>query len=130
MRSGSTSPMYKTYSYDMGDNWSKPIPFTPNGVNPRLMLLNNGILVLASGRPGVQIRFSFDGRGCEWSEPIDMIPFMQQNGTYIRDVSCGYVSMMEADQDSFYMVYSDFTTKNAKNQKRKSIWFRKVIIKM
>ena len=128
MRTGNTSPMYKTYSYDRGRSWSIPVPFTPNGVKPNLMLLKNGVLVLISGRPGVQLRFSFDGTGKKWSEPIDMIPFMNSDGTYTRDVSCGYASFVDDSDNSFYLVYSDFTTKNAKGEIRKSIMCRKVTV--
>ena len=129
MRSGSASPMYKSFSYDNGNTWSTPQPFTPNGVKPRVLLLKNGILVLASGRPGIQLRFSFDGSGNDWTDPIDMIPFVKDGDKFIRDISCGYASIIEADDNSFYLVYSDFTTKNENGDTRKSIWFRKVSVK-
>lgn len=129
MRSGTTSPMYKTFSADLGKTWSVPEPFTPNGVMPRLLLLKNGVLVLASGRPGVQLRFSFDGTGKMWSDPIDMIPFMNTDGTYNCNVSCGYASIIEDGENSFYIVYSDFTTRNFLGQRRKSIWCRRVSVK-
>lgn len=129
MRTGSKSPMYKTFSYDKGKTWTTPQPFTSNGVKPNLMLLKNGVLVLASGRPGVQIRFSLDGTGNEWTEPIDMVPFMNNSFFDSQDVSCGYVSIIETDDDSFLMVYSDFTTKNNEGETRKSIWCRKVRIR-
>ena len=45
----------------------------PNGVLPRLLRLNNGMLVLSSGRPGVQLRFSVSGLGDDWSEPVDLL---------------------------------------------------------
>ena len=128
MRTGSATPMYKTFSYDMGKTWTCPVPFTPNGVKPRLLLLNNGVLVLASGRPGVQLRFSIDGRGEKWTIPIDMIPLQKVNNVFVRDVSCGYASIIPEGKDSFYLVYSDFTTKNSAGEVRKSIWFRKVTI--
>ena len=129
MRSGSSSPMYKTFSYDKGKTWTVPKPFTPNGVKPVLKLLSNGVLVLASGRPGVQLRFSIDGSGKEWTKAIDMVPFMHSDGSFMQDVSCGYVSIIETGKNSFFMVYSDFTTKNEKGEIRKSIFGRKVIIK-
>lgn len=129
MRTGSSSPMYRSFSHDNGKTWTFPEAITPNGVFPHLMLLRNGVLVLVSGRPGIQIRFSFDGTGREWTEPIDMIPFMNDDGTYTRDVSCGYASVLEADDNSFYIVYSNFTTKNEAGEQRKSIWFRKVTVK-
>ena len=39
MRSGSFAPMFKSLSMDMGNNWSTPKAFTPNGVMPGLLLL-------------------------------------------------------------------------------------------
>ena len=129
MRTGSTSPMYQSYSKDQGKTWSKPEPMAANGVRPAFLRLGNGVLVLASGRPGVQLRFSLDGTGKKWTDPIDMIPFINKDGTYTRDVSCGYVSMIETGKDSFYIVYSDFTTKNKAGEIRKSIWGRKIVIR-
>ena len=128
MRSGSKSPMYRTFSYDQGKTWSDPLPFTPNGVKPKLLQLENDVLVLVSGRPGVQIRFSLDGTGNNWTEPIDMMPFMKSDGTPDFWLTCGYASIIEAGKDSFYVVYSDFTTKNSAGEKRKSIWCRKIQI--
>lgn len=129
MRTGSSSPMYKSFSYDKGKTWTKPVPFTPNGEKPQLMLLKNGVLVLSSGYPGVQLRFSFDGKGNEWSDPIDMIPFMNIDATETHGVTCGYTSLLESGRDSFYIVYSDFTTRNESGEARKSIWFREITVK-
>ena len=129
MRSGTISPMYKTFSYDKGETWTTPKPFTPNGVKPHLFLLDNGILVLVSGRPGIQIRFDFEGSGKTWSDPIDMISFINKDGSYNRDVSCGYASILVDGRDSFYIVYSDFSTKNSHGEIRKSIICRRVTVK-
>lgn len=129
MRTGSTSPLYRSFSTDRGKTWTTPESFTPNGVMPSLMLLKNGILVLTSGRPGVQLRFSLDGIGREWTEPIDMISFMNTDGSYTRDVSCGYVSILETGRNSFIIVYSNFTTINKAGERRKSIWCRNVVVK-
>lgn len=130
IRTGSSSPMYKTISKDKGHTWSKPEPFTPNGVKPRLLYLKNGVLVLASGRPGLQLRFSLDGTGQDWTDPIDMIPFIKEDGTFdVWDVTCGYAGLLDVDKNSFYIVYSDFTTKNDAGEVRKSIWFRKIKVK-
>ena len=129
MRTGSSSPMYQSISMDKGRTWITPEPIAPNGVLPRLLLLNNGALVLVSGRPGIQIRCSFDGSGESWSAPIDLVPYMNEDGSYTRDVSCGYASVIEAGDNSFYIVYSDFTKTNSEGELRKSIWFRKVTVK-
>ncbi len=128
MRSGATSPLYRSYSNDKGITWSTPRPFTPNGVKPQLLQLACGVLVLSSGRPGVQLLFNFDKRGILWTESIDMIPFMNADGTYSRDVSCGYTSMIEDGIDSFMLVYSDFTKIDSKGRSRKSILCRKITV--
>lgn len=128
MRSGSMLPMYKAYSYDGGKRWTVPKPFTPNGVLPRLFLLKNGVLVLISGRPGMQVRFSLDGTGNNWTDPIDMIPYMESPNTIKQNVSCGYGSYVVDGDNSFYIVYSDFTTKDHLGRHRKSIWCRKITV--
>ena len=131
MRTGGASPMYMSLSKDKGCTWSIPIPFTPNGVMPLLMTLDNGVVVLVSGRPGIQVRFNFDGKGEKWTDPIDMLPFMEDykktkdNGA----ATCGYASLLKADDDSFYMVYSDFKAKNELEEERKAILFRKITIR-
>lgn len=129
MRSGSYSPLYKTFSTDKGKTWSTPIPFTPNGVNPKVMLLRNGILVLVSGRPGVQLRFSIDGKGAVWTSPIEMLPIseaIKKNDAF--GSSCGYANIIAANDSSFYVVYSDFMSKNSEGKNRKAIMVRKVDI--
>lgn len=130
IRSGETSPMYQTFSHDRGATWSSPQPFTPNGVKPKLLKLKNGVLVLVSGRPGVQVRFCLDGSGRKWIDPIDMIPFMKKNGKYETYVSCGYASILETGDDSFLLVYSNFMTKNNDGERRKSIWCRKITVRI
>lgn len=127
MRTGGLSPLYVSYSHDLGINWSIPAPMTPNGVYPHLLSLGNGALVLSSGRPGAQLRFSIDGKGTKWTEPIEMMPIFDENGQlYSEDVTCGYTQLLKADENSFFIVYSDFKTQNNKGEYRKSIMFRKV----
>lgn len=127
LRSGYNTPMYKTYSYDGGRNWTEPEAFTPNGVRPQLLQLYNGIMIMVSGRPGVQLRFCINADGVNWTEPIEMFPFMDENGNYdMWGVSCGYSRLLSVDKNTFYMVYSDFGTQNTEGELRKSIMFRKV----
>lgn len=128
MRTGSASPMYKSFSMDGGVHWSKPQPFTPNGVRPQMLILENGTLVLASGRPGMQIRFNLDGDGQTWTEPIEMMPYMKDDGTFVQDVSCGYPSLLKVNETTFFMVYSDFFPDGIDGDEIKAIMFRKVEI--
>lgn len=128
MRSGSPSPLYQAFSDDRGKTWTKPQPITPNGVKPQLLKLQNGILVLAAGRPGIQIRFSLDGTGEKWTDPIDLMHFTKEDGSYDIDVSCGYPCLLSVDDNTFYIVYSNFRKHDRKGNVRKAIMFRKVQI--
>lgn len=129
MRTGGSSPMYKSMSNDNGITWSQPNPFTPNGVMPQLLKLDNGIIVLASGRPGLQIRFSIAGSGNDWTEPIEMMSFKNDDDSIDWLASCGYPFILKSGKNSFYLVYSDFREKNVKGEERKAIKFRKITIR-
>ena len=84
---------------------------------------------MASGRPGLQLRFCIDGDGVNWTEPIEMLPFLDEKNNYdVWGISCGYSGLLLVDNNTFCMVYSDFTTHNAKGKLRKSIVFRKVSV--
>jgi hypothetical protein len=116
------SPMYITRSADEGNTWSRPEPFTAAGVLPRLLQLQNGVIVLASGRPGVQLRFSVDGKGERWTEPFEMLPF----GNEKDQVSCGYTELLATGHDRFLLIYSDFKQINQNNEIRKAIKIREI----
>lgn len=120
-------PMYASRSNNLGISWTKPQTITPAGVLPRLLRLNNGVLVLSSGRPGVQLRFAMDGTGKTWTQPFEMLKYdMIPNVDWFT--SCGYTNIMPVGGDSFYLIYSDFFTMNTKGQMRKSIKFRKITV--
>jgi hypothetical protein len=117
-------PMYISRSTDMGATWSKPELFTPSGVLPRLLQLKNGVTVLSSGRPGVQLRFSNDGQGKVWTNAFEMLPYMD----YKDQVSCGYTGLLATGPDRFLIVYSDFRYVTDEGTVRKAIKVREVIV--
>lgn len=120
------SPMYLSHSRDMGATWTKPSTFARFGVLPKLLQLDNGVIVLASGRPGMQVRFSIDGKGEEWTDPFEMLPF-----EYSKDaVSCGYPDIIASGPNKFLLIYSDFKYKNEMGQIRKAIKVREITVKL
>lgn len=116
-------PMYASWSKDMGKTWTKPVVIASSGVLPKLLRLENGVLVLASGRPGVQLRFCSDGRGKRWSEPFELVPVTESDP--YRD-TCGYTSLVATGPDSFLVAYSHFKHPNDKGEPRKAILLREV----
>lgn len=118
------SPMYLSHSDDMGVTWTKPSTFTKSGVLPKLLQLDNGVIVLAAGRPGMQLRFSIDGKGEKWTDPFEMLPFENSK----EAVSCGYPQIIPSGPDSFLIIYSDFKFKTESGEVRKAIKVRQVIV--
>ncbi|MEJ7912898.1 MAG: sialidase family protein [Chitinophagaceae bacterium] len=117
-------PMYISRSSDLGVTWTRPEVLTASGVLPRFLHLQNGVTVLSSGRPGVQLRFSNDGKGKVWTEAFEMMPYKD----YKDQVSCGYTGLLATGNDKFLIVYSDFKYLNQANEVRKAIKVREVIV--
>jgi hypothetical protein len=96
----------------------------PSGVLPRLLRLTNGVIVLSSGCPGVQLRFCADGGGTTWSKPLELLPYANEK----EQVSCGYTFLLATGPDSFLIIYSDFKYPTPAGQIRKAIKVCEVIV--
>lgn len=70
MRTASRSPMYQSRSTDNGLTWSPPQRLQGASVDPDICLMQNGTLACSFGRPIVNIMFSLDGSGYNWTDPI------------------------------------------------------------
>jgi hypothetical protein len=122
-------PMYASYSKDMGKTWTRPDAITAAGVLPKLLQLDNGVVVMASGRPGVQLRFSTNGK--LWSDAFEMLPFttdLASEMTWKGAVSCGYTELLATGADRFLIVFSDFKYKTAQGEIRKAIKVREITV--
>ncbi|RZF59354.1 sialidase family protein [Sphingobacterium corticibacterium] len=122
-----SSPMYYSRSTDQGKSWNKPTAFTKAGVLPKLKQLDNGALVLASGRPGLQIRIALDEEGEEWSDPFEMLPWLE--GVDGNTLTCGYPELLQTGKDKFLLIYSDFQYKTSTGDIRKAIKTREITVK-
>jgi hypothetical protein len=116
-------PLYASRSSDQGRTWSAPGVVNAFGVMPRLLRLANGVLVLSYGRPGAVVRFSFDGRGLAWSEPIELVPLSSED---VQADSCGYTSLLPLSADSFLIAYSWFKRPGADGRTHKALLVRQV----
>jgi hypothetical protein len=118
-------PLYASRSADQGRTWSQPSVVNAFGVMPRLLRLGNGVLVLSYGRPGAVMRFSADGTGASWSEPVDLVPVRSED---IQGDSCGYTSLLPLSDDSFLIAYSWFKRPGSDGQPRKALLVRRVTV--
>jgi len=109
--------MFLMHSKDRGYTWTERQELFDFGVFPRLLQLENGVLVLSFGRPGVWLSFSLDG-GHSWT----------QKQAVLTGPSCGYTSLLALGKDTFLLAYSDFERPNAKGQPAKAILVRKISV--
>ena len=96
------SHLCTTLSNDGGATWSLPVPIYPYGVWPKLLKMSNGVIVCASGRPGVFLLFSTD-EGKTWSEPEIVTDFDDDWGR----CSSGYNSIGESSPGILTLLYDD-----------------------
>lgn len=65
--SGREQPYHVSYSADEGQTWTKPRRMEdPWSVEPQVVCLENGILLLSGGRPGLMLWVCTDGHGGHW----------------------------------------------------------------
>lgn len=119
------APMYVTVSPDEGRSWEKPRLLHSVGVFPHMVLLENGVLVLAFGRPGVYLSFSPDGTGRSWTPPTTLIEGKLDNP---GATTCGYTTIQPIGPETFLLAYSDFKHKNTKGEACKTILVRPVMV--
>jgi len=93
MRTGSFKPLYITRSVDRGKTWEKPSRLNIRGVLPQLLLMSNGLVALATGRPGCTLHFSND-RGRSWGGHIS---FFEQCDS--KDPKCKHHSGYPLHED-------------------------------
>lgn len=120
---GSSTKLLVTHSKDTGLTWSPAKAINDFGVFPGAILLGNDVLVVSYGRLGVHLKFSINGLGESWSNPISLIP---ATGSWNDAVSCGYTSLLAINANEFLIAYSDFKHKDKEGKTRKAILVRRV----
>jgi len=77
MGGGADFPLRRSYSADGGHTWSPPDLLPAVSVEPSLKRLQNGVLALSTGRPGISLWLSTDDRGTQW-QSIDILAHHNQ----------------------------------------------------
>ena len=73
-RVSGAQPLGRSYSQDAGRTWSAPDRLPARSVAPTVVRLENGVLALSTGRPGISLSFSTDPRGSEWTS-MDVVAY-------------------------------------------------------
>lgn len=64
----------RSYSNDDGHTWTKPEELPAYSVEPKMLRLDNGAIVLATGRPGIHLWLTTDPRGAAASwQDVDIV---------------------------------------------------------
>ena len=119
------TPMLITWSHDHGCTWEEPRQLFTFGVFPALVRLDNGVLLMAFGRPGVWVSASLDGTGRTWTEPVPVIEGELKDAVAH---SCGYTGLLPVGKNEALLVYSNFRYNQQDSQACKSIEVRRITI--
>lgn len=122
-------------SADNGLTWSAPEPVASSSVTPHLVRLENGVVALVFGRPGVHVQFSTDG--CRsWNTLISLIGKTAEeevaagrnllDAMYGDTVSYSNTRTVITGPDRFLVLYTDF---KYGGERRKAIVMQEVIVK-
>jgi hypothetical protein len=96
-------PMLSARSSDWGTTWHSHSRIPRRGVRPRVIQLQNGILVCTAGRPDNNLIFSVD-EGGTWTREYNLDS---------RHRSSGYMSLAEVEPNRILVIYElqDYRTK-------------------
>jgi hypothetical protein len=95
-------PVYRIRSQRPLRNTGKTHASAGN-VSPAMTLLDNGIAILAFGRPGQKLAFSADGTGRLWTDTLRIVPEESLFGR--NDQTCGMSGVVPIDSNRFLIVY-------------------------
>jgi hypothetical protein len=96
--------MQQSFSDDGGKTWTPSASTGVEGVAPELHLLSNGVLACSYGRPGVNIMFSPDGAGNQWSHQTRIFSGVTAVNSKADQSTC-YTSFAEISPARLLLVY-------------------------
>lgn len=106
--SGQDQKLARAYSSDGGQSWSLLDRLEAFSVAPQILRLQNGVLVISTGRPGVFLWFSTDARGEEW-QSFDVMEFHnsvhEERFQFNAKQTTAYTAMIEAELNRIFLVY-------------------------
>lgn len=128
---------YVTVSKDLGHTWCKPFPVADSSVTPQLITLDDEIVVLFYGRPGVHFKYSEDG-GMTWSRAYSLIGKTLEeerlagrsdfDSKYGDTVSYSNIFIERLSSDSVLVLYNDLKYDEGDGVPHKAAFVRKITL--
>lgn len=130
-------------SRDDGYTWSVPRPIAESSVTPHLVVLRGGVVGLIHGRPGVHLVISNDG-GETWDYRLRILgsryfelkhkaglagePVVRMYEWNHGHESCSNTDVLQLDETSFLVAYSDFGHRDESGGGRKANLVRRITV--
>jgi hypothetical protein len=108
--------MQQSFSSDSGQTWTPPQKAGVEGVAPDMHLLSNGVLACSYGRPGVNIMFSTNGTGNQWSHHTSVFSGVTAVN-YKMDQSTCYTSFAEVSPGRLLFIFDTINFQDAPEAK-------------
>ncbi len=124
IRTGSHMPCFITRSTDRCRTWSTPVWFDECGVLPQLLTLKCGVTLASYGRAPLFVRATGDPAGLDW-QPHQRIVTSKRG----YSSSCGYTSLLELDDHTALLAYSDFNYPGPDGEPTKALIARRLTVK-
>jgi hypothetical protein len=102
---GKSTPCYVSRSSDDGQTWSKPVVALDRGVWPTLCVLKNGLVAMATGRPGNWLVLSQDD-GRTWEGAIEF-------AALTAPATSSYNTVLEVAPNTLLVVHDRQSPKDA-----------------
>ena len=129
---------YVTVSTDMGYTWCAPFAVADSSVTPQLITLDDDIVVLFYGRPGVHFRYSEDG-GKTWSKACSLIGKTLEeeraagrsdfDSKYGDSVSYSNIFIERISKDTVLVLYNDLKYDEGDGIHHKAAFVQKITVK-
>ncbi|MSP11985.1 MAG: exo-alpha-sialidase [Chloroflexi bacterium] len=104
---GSDQPLARAYSSDGGQSWTGIDRLPAWSVAPNMARLENGVIALSTGRPGLFLWLSADARGKHW-EPFDLIAYHNSVLEQPHHMSLGASGLAVTPREKYINDHFDF----------------------
>lgn len=122
-------------SKDNGYTWEKPFSVSDSSVTPHVISLENGVVAVVYGRPGVHFVYSTDF-GYTWSEPVSIIgkTLTEERldgksdfeSKYADTISYSNTFVEKCDDNSFVVIYNNVKYDDGDGLHHKAAFVKKI----